>query len=173
MDKNHISFSHFGVYGIVVNNKNEVLVVHKAKGPYQGLYDLPGGGMEPDELLLETLEREFLEEVGLAITACWQLRSFDNLVECDYWIDPKETRKCWFRHVGVIYQVEIAEGEIKQSPDGNDSLGCAWIPLQDITQQNSSSFLYLAVALYEAIELAKKEGKNISNFLLKEKAFSN
>ncbi|MEQ9116262.1 MAG: NUDIX hydrolase [Rickettsiales bacterium] len=164
----HISFSHLGVYGVVVR-KNKVLAIKKAKGPYKGKYDLPGGGLEDDELILEALAREFKEEVGLKVKACWQLRTFDHLCECDYWIDPKEERKCWFRHVGMVYEVELEEGEVKKDGDGNDSLGCEWLDMDSVNLDNSSPFLFNAVGLFNAIESVKKEGGNIANFLLKEK----
>ena len=165
---NHISFPHLGVYGIVTR-EGKALSVKKAKGPYKDKYDLPGGGLERDELLLDALVREFREEVGLAIKACWQLRSFDHLCECDYWIDPKEEKKCWFRHIGIIYEVELEDGEIKKDGDGNDSLGCEWIDMNMINLKNSSPFLFGAVGLYKAIEQTKKEGGNIANYLLREK----
>ncbi|MGE5672489.1 MAG: NUDIX domain-containing protein, partial [Mycobacterium leprae] len=34
-----------GAYGVCIVD-GRVLVIRKAKGPYKGLYDLPGGGIE-------------------------------------------------------------------------------------------------------------------------------
>lgn len=38
---------HFGIYGIALNkNRDKILLVKKTRGPYTGLYDLPGGTPE-------------------------------------------------------------------------------------------------------------------------------
>ena len=33
---------HYGVYGVCVNKRKELLVIEKNGGPYSGLWDLPG-----------------------------------------------------------------------------------------------------------------------------------
>lgn len=55
-------YSHVGVYGICIKN-NAVLLIKKSRGPYKGMYDLPGGRMESGETIEEGLKREFMEEV--------------------------------------------------------------------------------------------------------------
>jgi ADP-ribose pyrophosphatase YjhB (NUDIX family) len=55
--------THVGVYGIVLNN-GKILLVKKQRGPYLGMWDLPGGGIEMGENSNETLVRELLEECG-------------------------------------------------------------------------------------------------------------
>lgn len=57
---------HFGVYG-VVERENQLLIVHKARGPYKELFDLPGGRPEHGESVKQTLKREICEETGLII----------------------------------------------------------------------------------------------------------
>ncbi len=37
-------YKQLGAYGIVIEN-NKILLIKKAKGPYEGLLDLPGGTM--------------------------------------------------------------------------------------------------------------------------------
>jgi mutator protein MutT len=54
--------SRIGAYGITVFN-GWILLVQQKKGPLKGLFDLPGGGIDPGETPEETLIREFLEEV--------------------------------------------------------------------------------------------------------------
>ncbi len=34
-----------GVYGVYIQNA-QILLIKKARGPYRGMYDLPGGGIE-------------------------------------------------------------------------------------------------------------------------------
>ncbi len=63
----------FGIYGIFLNDKHELLVIRKSNGPYIDLFDLPGGGLEDFEGLEETLTREIKEETGLTLKKSTQL----------------------------------------------------------------------------------------------------
>ena len=45
----------------------EFLAVRRARAPMQGLFTLPGGGVEAGESLTEALVREVREETGLSI----------------------------------------------------------------------------------------------------------
>lgn len=48
-------------------HEGRVLIVRRARPPAHGLYTLPGGGVEAGETLHEALQREVLEETGLAV----------------------------------------------------------------------------------------------------------
>lgn len=48
-------------------HEGRVLIVRRARSPANGLYTLPGGGVEAGETLHEALRREVAEETGLAI----------------------------------------------------------------------------------------------------------
>jgi 8-oxo-dGTP pyrophosphatase MutT (NUDIX family) len=54
---------YFQVYGVVFNNKDEVLVIQE-----KGKWKIPGGTPEKGETDLETLERELIEEADVAIS---------------------------------------------------------------------------------------------------------
>jgi 8-oxo-dGTP diphosphatase len=45
---------HVGVYGVLVKNES-LLLVRKSRGPYIGLFDLPGGKIEHGESPVHTL----------------------------------------------------------------------------------------------------------------------
>ena len=48
-----------------------VLIVRRATPPLQGIYTLPGGGVELGETLEQAVIREVREETGLAIEPIW------------------------------------------------------------------------------------------------------
>lgn len=52
------------VYGVCLNEQNEVLICHE---PGREGWGLPGGGPEIGETPIEALQREFIEEVDTAI----------------------------------------------------------------------------------------------------------
>lgn len=118
---------HLGVYGILIND-GKVLLIKKSRGPYKGMYDLPGGGIEFGEKIEEALRREFLEEAGIALDNI----SFVSNNECfsDYTNDQNEPRK--MHHVGLYYKVSATFESIKSDPDGQDSLGAEFISLSDL-----------------------------------------
>ncbi len=56
---------------LIVNAKNEVLLVHKAYGGR--VYGLPGGVVDPGELPVQAAVREAREEIGVEVRLEYQL----------------------------------------------------------------------------------------------------
>jgi 8-oxo-dGTP diphosphatase len=54
------------VSAAVIRN-GKVLIVRRARPPANGVYTLPGGGVEVGENLMEAVTREVLEETGLTV----------------------------------------------------------------------------------------------------------
>jgi 8-oxo-dGTP pyrophosphatase MutT (NUDIX family) len=59
-----------GVQGIVIRSGTEVLLVRQSYAPG---WQFPGGGVERGEHVINTLERELLEETGIAISSAPRL----------------------------------------------------------------------------------------------------
>lgn len=126
--------NHTGIYGLILNNqKDKLLLIKKARGPYIDLYDLPGGTPEFEENLEQTLEREILEETGLNLITSSQLITLLTVFK-------KENTN--YRHLGVIYTI-TAQGILKIDADGEDSNGCLWLDINKITAINCSPFVIL------------------------------
>ena len=51
--------------GAVVRRADELLLVRRGREPAAGEWSVPGGRVEPGELLMEAVVRELLEETGL------------------------------------------------------------------------------------------------------------
>lgn len=77
--------------GVLVNQAGEVLLALRHQHQHQGgLWEFPGGKVEPDETVLEALVREFREEVRLEVAAADPLLTVthdygDKRVLLDVW----------------------------------------------------------------------------------------
>ena len=120
-----LPYSHIGVYGIYIKD-NTVLLIKKSRGPYEGMYDLPGGRIESGETMEEGLKREFIEEVGSEVTN----QTF--LSENEYTTENYRGKP--FRHFGTYFTVSLSSNLVKTDPDGEDSLGAEFINLDTLDQ---------------------------------------
>lgn len=135
--------SHFGVYALILNEPStHLLTIKKARGPYTGRYDLPGGSMEDGEILEDTLCREVMEETGCTVTNHLQMGTLSTLFKH---VDTDGV-PVTFRHIGVIYQCTIS-GTPMTDGDGQDSHGCHWLPISEVKKlTNVSAMLSEACA---------------------------
>ncbi|WP_091170730.1 NUDIX hydrolase [Paenibacillus sp. 1_12] len=143
MNENEKWHRHLGAYGICVYEE-KLLVIQKGTGPYRGRYDLPGGTVEANESLTEAVKRECMEEAGINVYIT------KNIGVCDYLI-PYELPKrgtSHIHHVAVFYLVQYLAGQLATNPEkfeGQDSLGALWVPMNDITPDNSSPLVVQAI----------------------------
>lgn len=70
---------HIGIYGLIEKD-DSILVIRKSRGPYKGLFDLPGGRPSDGEPLLDALSREIEEETGIKAQKYSFLGNFSYLV---------------------------------------------------------------------------------------------
>jgi ADP-ribose pyrophosphatase YjhB (NUDIX family) len=131
--------SHFGVYALVFNAaKDKLLLIKKTRGCYDGRYDMPGGGMEPHEMLEETLTREVFEETGCYVTNARQIGAFSV-----HFPFAEEGKKCILRHLGAIYTAEISGTPMQDI--NNDGDLCAWVALTDLSDKNTTPLTLAAL----------------------------
>ena len=136
--------SHFGVYALILNaEKDSALLIKKSLGCYTGLYDLPGGSMEPDELLEETLCREVLEETDCSVTSYTQLCALSALYP-----HKQDGADRVLRHIGAIYMADVVGTPRAHATGLDDSDGCVWIPFEKVTSENSTPFVVDAIKIY-------------------------
>ncbi len=136
-EKKHMKqHKHIGVYAFIVKN-DSVLLIKKARGPYTGKLDLPGGTLEFGEKPLEGLARELREETGLSIK---NQKLLDFLSHTVIYQNNNEDVEMY--HLGIIYQVEINNDDsvLKSNSDGEDSNGAIWVKIAEIDYKNLSPF---------------------------------
>ena len=135
-----ITKTHFGIYERNIKN-GKILLIKKARGPYTGLYDLPGGSQEKGESYLETLTREILEETGCRVIKADNER-YKSIIFSDFTIASGE--KGVLQHDAILYDVEI-EGDPKSSGGGQDSNGALWVDIKDLTAENTTPYALIAI----------------------------
>ncbi len=124
---------YLGVYGIYLQN-NQVLVIKKARGPYTGKYDLPGGRLNFDETTDQCLERELMEETNARVLN--KVLVGINEYQCQYTKEDGAIKD--FHHLGIYYKVDLFINNLKTTPDGQDSNGAIFIPVSEFTLDNTS-----------------------------------
>ncbi len=128
---------HIGVYGLMEQN-SKILVVHKSRGPYTGLVDLPGGRPQHGESIEETLRREFLEETGVTLNTFSLFKNQTFLVP----YTNEKGERCEFYHIALLYRIDKAElANFDAKIEKEDVQGASWIPRQELSKENSSPLL--------------------------------
>uniref|UniRef100_H3BC23 8-oxo-dGDP phosphatase NUDT18 n=2 Tax=Latimeria chalumnae TaxID=7897 RepID=H3BC23_LATCH len=99
------------VSAVLINEKNEVLMMQEAKWECYGKWYLPAGRMEQNETIVEAMKREVKEETGLECNPCTLL-----MVE--------ERGPRWIR---FVFLAEQTGGTLKTTSEADDeSLQACW-----------------------------------------------
>ncbi len=132
--------THIGVYGLIVKSGN-ILLVHKARGPYKGKLDLPGGGIKSDEDEVSCLRREIKEETGVVVIGQTFMKNVEHTSQ--YITDDGEEET--LTHIGKIYEVtDFDDTKFNNSIDGEDVSGAEWVDLRSIKLEQLSPFAVIA-----------------------------
>lgn len=147
-----VTRSHKGIYGIIRRN-GQILVIRKARGPYTGLYDLPGGSPEAGETPEQTLVREIKEETNCDVTAYENKR--EKTIFFSQFTKASGETGC-MQHTGVLFDVHVS-GEPTATGDGLDSNGAVWMNTDDLSEQNATPFVLMGCGK-NVISLANEAG---------------
>ena len=134
-----VTRDHLGVYG-VIKQDNKILLIKKARGPYTGLYDLPGGSPENDETPEETVTREIKEETNCDVTNKSNKRQYTILF--NRFTKESSIIGC-IQHTGILCDIMV-NGEPTTTGDGLDSNGAQWVDIETLTPDNASPLVLLA-----------------------------
>lgn len=80
-------------------NQNKIFTTQRGYGEFKGLWEFPGGKMEPNERREEALKREIREELNTEIAIC----DFIQTIEYDY---PE------FHLIMHCFLCEVVSGEL-------------------------------------------------------------
>lgn len=116
------------VYGIIVNEKNEILLVLHRRGDYL----LPGGTVEIGESLIETLERELYEEAAVKIDLISLKEGFWQQV---YKLENSDSPEIeWKKDVIQVRYLARANQIDKfiKDPAGGMIIAQKWVKIEDL-----------------------------------------
>lgn len=128
---------HIGIYGLI-ERKDQILVIRKSRGPYKGLFDLPGGRPIHGEPLLKALEREIEEETGIKAKSFSLLGNFSNLIP----YQDSEGHLKELYHIALVYLIN--DFDLKNFNDSivaEDVIGCLWISRHQLLREKCSPLL--------------------------------
>ncbi len=120
---------------VIIQHKNEILLIKNTYGPTAKKWTLPGGGVKKKEALTEAAKREIREELGLKLNNLRKLGSFLNTAE-----HKKDTATVFFSRV-ENKNIRPSKKEIKQ---------VAWFDRKDLQSLEDKFF-----TLEESLKLLK------------------
>ena len=99
----------------------QVLLIKRAKPPFQGSYALPGGFVDQDETLEQAAQRELSEETGLQKINLMQIHTFSDPDR-----DPRG------RVISTAFGAIIEDKCEGKTRAGSDALKLDWFNLSDL-----------------------------------------
>jgi 8-oxo-dGTP diphosphatase len=123
------------VYGLVINENNELLVTDEYC-QNRFMTKFPGGGLEFGEGLIDGLKREFLEECNEHVEILEHFYTTDFFVESMFSGGGQLISiyyRCRFKQQP---QFAALNSPFENMPEINDSVGFRWVPLSEITPEH-------------------------------------
>jgi 8-oxo-dGTP diphosphatase len=99
----------------------QVLLIERAKDPFQGRYALPGGFVDLEETLRAAAERELKEETGLTAPTLQQIYTFGDPDR-----DPRG------RVISIAYGGYLPPDSAQVPRPASDARKTAWHPVDDL-----------------------------------------
>jgi 8-oxo-dGTP diphosphatase len=105
----------------VVVEDQQLLLIRRGHGPAAGFWSVPGGRVEPGELLAEAVVRELAEETGLE-GVCGELVGWVERIADGY------------HFVILDFMVTLLEPTAEPLA-GDDAAEAAWVPLHEVAER--------------------------------------
>ncbi len=123
----------------LIRNGNMILVQNRTKKDWPGL-TLPGGKVEKDESVYQSVLREVYEETGLRLLSAKDVGYIEWLIDGD-------------RHLCILFESESYEGELKSNDEGEN----LFIDIKDLCQYQFSTDFDKILDIYGIIYQKQEE----------------
>ena len=110
------------VAALIFDAEGRLLVTVRAKEPSKGMWDLPGGFVDPAESVEEALRREIAEELGLEIVSMRFVSSHPNTYEY---------MGIRYATVDLGFVCEVADLK-RLAPEASEVAEILFVPLQEV-----------------------------------------
>lgn len=104
-----------------------VLLIRRLTEPGKGLYALPGGYLNPDELITQGMLRELKEETKIAVPKP-VLES--NIKDTQVFDHPKRSPRG--RIITHAHLIDLGYGPLPNVTPGSDAKEAEWVPMADV-----------------------------------------
>jgi 8-oxo-dGTP diphosphatase len=127
------------VLGLIVD-AGDVLLIHQMELPEPDRWDLPGGGLEPYETLMQGLAREIREETGLIE---FQVKELLTIVETFMPPSPGGTDY----QINIIYActVPYRPDKLHSNEVEIGAKGIQWLPIDSLTCESCTTRAWKAL----------------------------
>ncbi|KAE9555086.1 hypothetical protein FO519_001747 [Halicephalobus sp. NKZ332] len=143
-------FTSVGVGGVVMNSKEQFLLIKEKRGIYLG-WKFPGGLADPNEDIFQTAKREIFEETGVET-------EFETVITMRH-----TTSISSYKNVGDMYFVCAMkpkdENKIEPKRCPRETSACQWMTLDEITNLPSWEFHRFNKSILDAYLHWKQSGR--------------
>ena len=114
--------------GVIVNDRDEVLVAYRSENKDQGgLWEFPGGKKEKDETIESALEREFLEEIGIQLESYFPILKIKHdykeySVILDVWMNTEYSKIPMGAEGQTLEWRQVQSLNFKDFPEANKKI---------------------------------------------------
>jgi len=114
----------FVTVDVVLQCAGHVLLIQRAQDPGQGLWALPGGFLEPRDLLLQSAVRELEEETGLRLLPDALAQALRGVAVFDH---PDRSQRG--RTISHTHHFDLGERDLPEVQGGDDAALARWVPI--------------------------------------------
>ena len=119
----------------IVIKSGHILLIKRKFNPGKGLYALPGGFLNRDEMIEECAIRELKEETRIKVDKPVLKRSIEAVETFDH---PQRSLRG--RTITHAHLINLGEGPLPEIKASDDASGAQWIPLADMKHLEDEMF---------------------------------
>lgn len=122
------------VYGLLINEKNEILLSDEF-GLSRFITKLPGGGLEPGESTIDCLKREFIEEFNQEIEVENHFHTTDFFQQAYEIQETQIICVYYFVKIKGEFKIQISQKPFDKEGFKSGDQTVRWFPLSNISEE--------------------------------------